>query len=434
MATSRALRVALIQAGRIVEDRTFSGRTRITVGTDAKSTFLVPMAEVPVTTPVFDLTKHGASLLFDSNTEGRVSLSGSDAPLHDYAGRAQRRGTQLSLALSDDAKGRVSIGEVSLLFQFVEQPKVPTPAELPKGARGLVAQIDRSFLGILALSLAAHFAGVGYLSSQPLPEERELTIEELSVDRFASVLMPLPKPKKVESDLAPTPQVAKPKNVEPVKTEVAAAASRPSGDELKKRIRNMGIIGVIGSHGDGQSGFGDIMKDTGVTDIAEALSGTHPGGVAVASVDDVTASKRKGNETGGTSEIERLGTDGVKRVELTEAVGKPLVSNVKTEKLIIDTPEIDELELSQWLLGRKPAIQSCYDRQLKRSPTLKGRLVIKFAITSRGRVGGVGFEEDTLHSAAVEECISALMRGWVLPFAPEEEVPVALPFIFTAGS
>src|SRR4051794_11456050 len=109
MGTSRALRVALIQAGRIVEDRTFSGRAKITVGTDAKSTFLVPMAEVPVTTAVFDISKHGTSLLFDSNTEGRVSVAGADAPLHEYSTRATQRGAQLSLQLPDDARGRVSI-------------------------------------------------------------------------------------------------------------------------------------------------------------------------------------------------------------------------------------------------------------------------------------------------------------------------------------
>jgi hypothetical protein len=48
-------------------------------------------------------------------------------------------------------------------------------------------------------------------------------------------------------------------------------------------------------------------------------------------------------------------------------------------------------------------------------------------------VARVGFEDDTLHNVAVQQCISTVMRAWVLPFQPEEEVPVALPFIFTAG-
>lgn len=432
MGTRRALRVALIQAGRIVEDRTFTGRAKITVGTDAKSTFLVPMAEVPLTTAVFDITQKGTSLLFDRQMEGRVSIAGSEAQLQDYAASATPRGSRLSLSLPNDARGRVSVGEVSLLFQFVEQPKTPVAAELPKGARGLVAQLDRSFLAILAISLAAHFAGVGWLANQPVAEERDLTIEEMNIDRWASVVMTPPKPKKSTDPEQVAADAPKPKNVEPAKPKVASAPL--SGEALKKRVRSLGMMGIIGSKGpNGESAFGDIMKDTGVVEIAEALRGAERG-VEVASVDDMTASKRKGNETGGTSEIEPVGTNGVKRVDLKETLGPSVTGRVSTERIVVDTPEIDERALAQWIQGRKPAIQGCYEGVLKRSPTLKGRMVIRFAITSRGRVSNVGFDEDTLRSVAVQQCISGLMRGWVLPFTPEDEVPVSLPFIFTAGT
>ena len=243
MGTRRTLRVALIQSGRIVEDRTFTGRAKITVGTDVKSTFLVPMSDVPVSTAVFDLTKKGTALLFDANTHGRISLAGTDAPLADYAGRASTRGTQLSLALPDDAKGRVSIGEVSLLFQFVDAPKTPVAAELPKGARGLVAQLDRSFLAILAISLAAHFAGVSYLSSQPVPVEPDLTIEEMNIERFAAVLMPIPRQPKVTEPEKPSSAQAQKPAVKPTRPQVA---SRPTGEALKQRVRSTGMIGIIG--------------------------------------------------------------------------------------------------------------------------------------------------------------------------------------------
>lgn len=432
MGTTRALRVALIQSGRIVEDRTFTGRAKITVGTGPKSTFLVPMADVPVTTAVFELTKKGTTLLFDDQTVGRVSLSGAETPLQDCAPRASPRGKQLALPLSDDAKGRLSIGEVSLLFQFVDPPKAPVAAELPKGARGLLAQVDRSFLAILGLSLAAHFAGAGWLSSQPVVEERDLTMEELSVDRFAAVLMPIPKPKKTEPEqtaVATPPKSPANDAVKPPQV----AASRPSAAALKDKVRAMGIVGIIGSRGDGEGGFGDIMKDTGMSDVATALRGA-ANGLQVASVEDATATQRRGSDTGGTSEIGAISTDRVKNVDLREqGPAVPLNPRVTSEKVQLDTPEIDERALSVWLNARKPAIQSCYERELKRTPKLQGRIVLRFAITNRGRIGGVGFSEDTLRSQPVESCITALMRGWVLPFTPEDEVPVSLPFIFAAG-
>lgn len=427
MGTARALRVALIQSGRIVEDRTFTGRAKITVGTGAKSTFLVPMADLPLSTPVFEVTRHGTALLFDAQTEGRLSLAGADAPLHHYVSGASTRGTRLCLPLPEDAKGRVSIGEVSLLFQFVEAPRPQVAAELPKGAHGLVAQLDRSFLAILVLSLGAHFAGAGYLSRQPVPEERDLIMEEIVVDRFAKASLPPPKVKQPELAQAVVAEAPKPKAAEPAKPHVAAA--RPSVEAIRDWVKKMGIIGAIGVNG---SGFGDILQNTGMKDVAEAMRDAR-NGLGVASVEDATAGQRKGNATGVVSEIDPLGTDGVKDVGLGEKGATAITGRVTTEKIQVDTPEIDELTLSRWLQGRKPAIQSCYERELKRTPTLQGRLVIRFAITSRGHVGGVGFGEDTLHSSPVQLCISALMRGWVLPFNPEDDVPVSLPFIFTAG-
>ena len=174
------------------------------------------------------------------------------------------------------------------------------------------------------------------------------------------------------------------------------------------------------------------MKDTGAADVAAALRGAQDG-IKVASVEDATAGKRKGNETGVTTEIDPIGTAGVRGVVLQEKSGSPVIGRVTTEKIHVQTTEIDEASLSHWIQGRKPAIQSCYERELKRTPRLEGRLVIRFAITNRGRIGGVGFDEDTLKSTQVQLCISALMLGWVLPFQPEDDVPVALPFIFSAG-
>lgn len=428
MGTSRALRVALIQSGRIVEDRTFTGRAKITVGTEAKSTFLVPMGNLPLTTAVFDVTKKGTRLLFDHNTEGRLKLAGSEAPLQEYAGRASAMGKQLSLTLPEDARGRVSIGEVSLLFQFVDRPRPQVAAQLPKGARGLVAQLDRSFLAILAISLAAHFAGVGYLSTQPVPEERDLTMEELSQERWAAVMMPPRPPKPTEPERPAIAAAPRPTAIPAAKPQVA-----PSAEAIKAKVRKMGIVGIIGSKGDGEGGLGlgDIMKDTGMTPVADAMRFAKDG-VQVASADDATTTTRKGEDTGSTSQIEGPVTERVQEVGLNERKNKGPAA-VTMENCEAATTEIDPLKLTSWMQGRKPAIQGCYERELKRSPNLAGRLVIRFTITSRGRVNSVGFDEDTLRSPAVQQCIAALMRGWVLPFTPEDEVPVSLPFIFAGA-
>ncbi len=432
---ARALRVALIQSGRIVEDRTFTGRAKISVGSDPKCTFIVPLADVPTRTPVFELSKRGARLVFEAHREGQVSLEGTEASLQSLDGLTEKKGAWRSLPLTEKAKGRLSVGEVSLLFQFVEPPKTPAPAELPRGSRGMIAQVDRSFLVVLGLSLAAHFGGVGWISSQPVPVERDFTLEDLEADRFARVILPLPRPKTPQGETKVPGEALTdaPKTPAATPSRRPAVARAPSADTVRERIRHMGMIGVIGAKGDGPGAFGDILKDTGVTDIAQALQGARDG-LAVASVDDATAGRRKGAEQGQVTGIETLGTEGVRQVGLDEKGPASVVGRVQTEKLEIDTPDIDERALSRWLNQRKPAVQSCYERELKRAPTLQGRMVIRFAVDVRGHVARVGFEDDTLHSPAVQQCITTVMRAWVLPFQPEDEVPVALPFIFTASS
>lgn len=415
------LRVALVQGGRIIEDRTFPARGVVSVGSAPDCTFLIPLADVPRKQPVFEATRHGTTLHVSSAMSGEVSLDGTSRPLSSL-------GT--SVALTSSARGRVVVGDVSLLFQFVTPLPKPPPAPLPKGAKGLLAQVDRSFMLVLGLSLAAHFAGAGWISTQPVPLTEEEALE-VQPDRFARIT--LPTPKKQPETTAPSND--KPGTKDTKQPAVAQRTSPPkkgqaTGAEVDRAIRQAGLMGVIGSRGPGASAFGDVLSDSTTNDIAAALKDA--GGVRVASVDDATATRRRGADQGETSTVDLPGTEGVKDVKLDERLGPPPKPVVKDEGVDVTGSDIDEQALGRWLSSRKAAVVSCYERELKRQPTLQGRVVIHFAVTERGRVDQVRFDDDTLKSQAVEACISNVMRGWVLPFTPEDAVPVSLPFIFSA--
>lgn len=424
------LRVALVQGGRIVEDRTFATRGPVSVGSAPDCTFLVPLADVPRRVTVFDSTRKGTTLRFTGEADGRISLGDGERSLQEVTSLATKKGEHFELALSPKARGRIAVGEVSLLFQFVEPMAKPPLTPLPKGARGLVAQIDRSFLVVLGLSLAAHFAGVGWISAQPKPIDPESMDEERQPDRFARAIVPIAKkPKDAESTSVPssTPSDAQPT----VAKRPATTKPRGDGPSLNERVRNAGLIGIIGSRGPGEgSAFGDILDGAGVKDVASAMKDA--GGMRVASVDDATASQRRGADQGDTSTVELPGTEGVREVTLVERTGPPPKPEVVTEGIQVQDTDIDGDALARWLKSRKSAVQSCYERELKRQPTLAGRMVIHFAVTGRGRIDRVSFGEDTMHSLAVQTCITNVMRAWVLPFTPEESVPVALPFVFSA--
>ena len=71
----------------------------------------------------------------------------------------------------------------------------------------------------------------------------------------------------------------------------------------------------------------------------------------------------------------------------------------------MDSADVDRAALSRYIRDRLGAIRGCYERELKRNPRLKGKVVVRFNITPAGRAGDVRIEENTLGSPEVGSCI-----------------------------
>ena len=429
--TTQALRIALIHGGRIIEDRTLDAgkKSAVSIGADPKSTFCVPMGELPRAVTIFRVTKEGAVLVKENVTDGRVAVSGADVALAQLPAG--------DVMLGKGSKGRVKVGDVTVLFQMVT-PAVAAPVpELPRGSRGVVAQLDRAFVIAMAFSFLAHLVGAGYVMAQPTPVEPDLSLLDWQQqDRFAATLMPIPKqvpekvPEKTKDPIAEAPK----KDPEKAKAPVAEAPTKSktttaSADAVKQRLSKMGMLAVIGSVGGEGGVVGDLLKDSnGVGNVAEAMKNA---GVQVATADDALKLKLKGSETGTTVGVNVMGTDGVKNVVLEESKAVSIAGRVREEVITVDDPDISSEALSNWMRGRRGAIVSCYERELKRDHSLSGRLVLKFIVSTRGRVTDLDLTEGSMQNAAVRECITNIAKNWVLPFTPEEEVPVAFPFVFS---
>ena len=64
----------------------------------------------------------------------------------------------------------------------------------------------------------------------------------------------------------------------------------------------------------------------------------------------------------------------------------------------VDSADVDRAALSRYIKDRLNAIRGCYERELKRNPALKGKVVVRFNITPAGRAGDIRIEENTLGS------------------------------------
>jgi TonB family protein len=64
------------------------------------------------------------------------------------------------------------------------------------------------------------------------------------------------------------------------------------------------------------------------------------------------------------------------------------------------------------VISHSPAIQYCYERELKRNSDLKGKIAIRFTIDPAGVVSDVKIISSTLENENVERCILARVSRW----------------------
>lgn len=432
----KLLRVALIQGSKITEDRTLKRRGPVSLGQNATNTIVVPVSNLPPSFTLFEAVNEQYALVFTKEMEGKVSVSGQELTLQDAISRglAKQRKDTYVLPLTDASKGRVSLGEVSLLFQFVAPPPEPPKLELPPEVRGgIIKQIDQFFFMILAASLVVHFSGATFIACQPQVEERELTLDELP-DRFVKAMMPVevkPPPPTEVADNGPKDEVKEDKPAEK-KAEKPATSNAEKKAQLQAKVARSGLLKVIGSSGGGGA-FEDVLgSSSGVGDVASALSGAS--GVGVATADSLAAGGPKGGTAGSAAGIGDLGTSGGGNVGLSEKAQTAVRGGVSMQAPEVESSDVDREKLAAYVRSRKGAIQQCYEKELKRNPSLKGKVVVRFSITPAGRTSDIDIEENTLGNEAVASCIKTTIRGWVFPFKPPSEVPVAYPFVFAPAS
>jgi hypothetical protein len=165
--------------------------------------------------------------------------------------------------------------------------------------------------------------------------------------------------------------------------------------------------------------------------VASALTGA--GGVAVAT-DPGAGSGRKGGGQGGAATIGDLATSGGGggRVGYGAKGDARVAGSVAAQAADIDSPDVDQAKLGAFVRARIGLIKACYESALKRNPSLRGKLRIRFTILETGGLADIAAIENSLGSQEVASCIIGTMRGWRTPFRPSGTVTVEYPFVFTA--
>ncbi len=445
----RVLRIGIVQGGRIVEERLVRKRENISIGWSSKATFAVPSEALPKEWMLFEITPKGYVARFAEAMDGRIAVGNEVISLAQLkqAGRIRKQGTAWLLLLDERSRGKITVGDLTILFQFVTPPPPQPRPRLPASVRGSwTTGLDWAFTMIASISFVSHLAIVVYLRSVDWP--RKPDIEEIP-DRFVQMVVRAkpPEPPKTEKVTEEKSEEKTEQKVavrststaaKPVKKEISAEEKARIDAErrarLAEQVRNTGILKLLGAKADGSGSIADVLGKGDVDrDQEKAFQGV--GGLTVATSDAALRGVKSG--TGGSGKVADIGSlrgagniaSGNTGAGVTE---KRVTGVVRHEAPAVDG-ELDPALVSKEVRARIGAVKACYERALKRNPSLSGKIKVRWTITAAGTVSGIDVSDDSVGDSEVSSCIKQLVARWRFPAPSGGSVEVEFPFVFTAS-
>jgi ferric-dicitrate binding protein FerR (iron transport regulator) len=89
---------------------------------------------------------------------------------------------------------------------------------------------------------------------------------------------------------------------------------------------------------------------------------------------------------------------------------------------------VEIVEIESMVRRRSSQIRTCYERRLKRDPSLAGTVSLRLRVGDAGQVSKVGVEESTMPDELVGECLRREAAGW--SFSIGRNATVVYPFVF----
>jgi outer membrane biosynthesis protein TonB len=441
----KVLRIGIVQRGKIIDERELKRRETVSVGTASRAMFQVASDALPEHFDLFDYDGKDYFIRYTPEMEGRIQSSGSKVQTFadfDAAGQVSERKGAPAVPLPDSSRGKVIIGDVTVLFQFKTRAAAPARPVLPAELRGSFMQtIDTQFATILTVVAVVCISIVAYARSLPYVEPT--SIEEID-KRFQRLIMPdrIPQPPKKQvaevdegaGEDEPEEPVEKKepekKKPEKKKGDSSDKPAKASREEIKKQVAGKGLLKVLGANREGGGGaLADVFsEDDGGSSLSDAFSG-------VQGVDIAGSAGQKGTRGGGSGEgvgIGDLATEGGGSVQTGQKTETRISGTARAEAPEVDG-ELDAAKINAVMKRKMSAIKACYESALKRDPKLSGKLVIEMEILEDGRINIEAFS-GSLRSSDVESCVRRRARSWRFPRPDGGTVFVSIPIVLTPSS
>ena len=448
----KILRIGVIQAGKIIEERLIRKRDSVTIGASPRNSIVVPASTLPRSFVLFEMAGQQYFLRFNASMDGRISVGNKVMSLDQVrqGGMAQTRGGLLALPLTESSRGKVLLGEVTLLFQFVTPPPIQPRPQLPPSVRGgFWANLDWTLTVVFLVMMMLNAGFLGYLRTVDYSKKID---PDVIPDVFAEYIPEVQQPKVLDlTKLAKTGEKAVEKvekvgnkaggggkkrgPAKPCDAACQEARNAARRARLAQQVARMGVLKLLGTKGKGAGSASNLIGsgDPG-TDAEKAFSGV--GGLRVSGSGKGGGLRGKGG--GGSGKAVGIGDLGG-RVSGPGSVGTGGMVKERVPKAIVkqSAPDIDGTmsgnAVASVIRRGMAAIRSCYQRALKRNPALNGKITVRMAINTMGRVTSVSIDADTIGDPQVTACIKGYAQRWRFPPPEGGTAEVAVPFVFTAA-
>lgn len=449
----KVLRIGLIQGDKIVEERIIRKRETVTVGSSEKNHFVVAAPGLSSRFELFQLVGNDYILNFTDQMRGRVGLAGGVKVLDELrsSGGARKANGYYQVKLTENSRGKVEIGNTTLLFQFVVPPPVQPRPQLPAAVvGGFIAGIDWLFTAFVMFSFMTHFGFIIYLENADWPVEPGIATVP---DRVAELIFNEPEPPEPQEEVVSdevTDEVAEEVAEEAVaessptpsrSSEPTSGSGQSSADDSARlaveqaqaQVEQM-LLGALGADG----AFQDVLAGGAVTGNAEDVMATAEGVGVATSAEGGSLRERSGGGTVGSATRGLGNLQARQGAQQQQREGEQIVERVIRGRVNSGALEeesgsgvFDPNIVTRQIRARIRAIQTCYERELRNNPTLAGRVLVRFTIQPTGTVSGATATENSTGSPAVAACVVSTISRFRFNPGPEGgAVTFAYPFVF----
>ncbi|MGE3459911.1 MAG: AgmX/PglI C-terminal domain-containing protein [Kofleriaceae bacterium] len=418
---TRALRIGVLLGGNLVEEKLFTGTTTpITFGQSLRCAVSIPGDGIPHEHALFVFDQGPLILRATSSMSGRFAHGGSTTTFTTL--------TAGDHALQPGVRGKIVIGDATLLFQeLAAAPASPRPV-LPASVRGTLGdRIDRRLAAIIGASVLLHLGIAGYAWMTDLETTSMLETPVASIYHHDTMEITLPdEPTPVEPTQSQEPGAATP--VSPTQVTPTITPTRPKlpGEpKPPKAPTSMSVedaqrfASVLTGSEVGRDGVGPMRDRTPGADLQQQIDDVGNRPVEVGNPDGDGFRQQHDGHIGtdhGPNITDPTQVASNEPKNETEPKGRIKVKPLPGEKP--DTTLTVAAVLDKINTVYMPGLQRCYKKGLVDDATLQGKIAMAFTVTERGTLD----EQSAAGvSGKVDSCVTDFMSTWRFPIPKDKD-------------